>query len=613
MKNAIQKPLPHNSIFFSKPVALSFFASVLILVFSAPSLAEIYWWHGTDDFEPDGDVEYLPGQSYYGRNNYIEYIAGTVPIILTVPHGGSLTPSEIPDRTWGTMVSDTNTDELARTFCGEFYNETGRHPHIILCNLKRTKLDVNREISEAAQTNEWAEHAWREWHNCINTAKDLVIMQAGAGVYIDLHGHGHAIQRLEFGYSLSDSLLQLNDADIENYKDFSSIRTLAYTTNGSFAELLRGQNSFGGPMEARGFASVPSPQYPNAGGDPYFTGGYNTQQHGSQHGGRISGFQIECNYTGVRDTEANRIFTAQAMTESLIIYLSTHFGIDIDNLSMSALRVVSNNWLNDTYEQRLTGELIGHWSFDGATVEDSSGYGHHGRLVQGDPTTSINILYDDERESHVLELDNPSGHSVNSVVDCGGNASEGGWANISNAVTIAAWVKVDTYHVGHQYLITKGSSYQLTRSRATDGMRTYMHGLSSAVLTCSKNVNDGGWHHIAVTYDSNEAKRRIFIDGGEENCDRQSGPLIINSDSFVIGGRLSAAYDHRGWDGRIDEVRLYDYALRPDEIKLIYEGLSLPIPEPEPACYDIPNGDFNQDCLIDFLDFSAFASEWFNN
>ena len=32
---------------------------------------------------------YVPGQSYFGRNNYIEYVAGNAPVIYSAPHGGA--------------------------------------------------------------------------------------------------------------------------------------------------------------------------------------------------------------------------------------------------------------------------------------------------------------------------------------------------------------------------------------------------------------------------------------------------------------------------------------------------------------------------------------------
>ena len=556
--------------------------------------------------------DYIPGRSYYGRNNYIEYMAGNVPIIITVPHGGNLTPSEIGDRTWGTTVTDRNTDQLAYTFRREFYNMTGRYPHLILCHLKRTKLDVNREITEAAQTNQWAEIAWRQWHEFEKIAADLAILQAGAGVCIDLHGHGHSIQRLELGYSLNDSILQLNDSGIDNYKDSSSIRTLAYTTGADYAELLRGQTSFGGLMQARGIPSIPSPQYPDAADQPYFSGGYNTRQHCSQHGGMISGFQLECNYSGVRDTEANRIRMAQAMSQSLIIYLAVHFCIDIYNLPMSALTVVYDNWLNDTHQQRLTGELIGHWSFDDGTAADSSRFNRHGRLVPGDSNTGVNIVYDQQRNSFVLDLNNPPGHTVNSVVECQGSPPADAWQDIKQSITIAAWVKVDTYNTDNQYMLTWGNSFQITRNGTTDGTRTYMDGLSSKSLTATRSINDSQWHHIAVTYDSDEAVRRIYVNGQQESSDRQSQPLMDSSDSFVIGGRLTGYYN-RGWDGRIDDIRLYSYALKPDEIMSVYENLPLPSPQPELQCYDIQQGDLNQDCKTNYHDFSIIASDWLND
>jgi len=132
-------------------------------------------------------------------------------------------------------------------------------------------------------------------------------------------------------------------------------------------------------------------------------------------------------------------------------------------------------------------------------------------------------------------------------------------------------------------------------------------------LTCTRNVNDGTWHHIAVVYDSNQKKRFLYIEGQQENYDNQSAALIISSESFVIGGRLDALYDDRGWDGKIDDVRLYNYALNPEEIELIYNNLPLDTGVPETICYKIPNGDLNQDCLVNCLDLSIIASKWLEN
>ena len=270
----------------------------------------------------------VPGQTYLGRNSYIEYIAGDLPIIITAPHGGSLTPAEIPDRTGTpiTTVRDTNTEELLRTIGTVFATEAGGRPHIIIVRLRRTKLDANREIEEAAKGNRLAERAWIEFHSFVEAAKQAVVDRHGTGFYIDLHGHGHEIPRLELGYLLEKEDLALSDAalDTPDREQESSIRTLSEASPASFVEILRGAASLGALFESEGFPAVPSVSAPNPGGDPYFDGGYNTERHGSSDGGAISGVQIETHFVGVRDTQASREAFARALASVLTEYLALH-------------------------------------------------------------------------------------------------------------------------------------------------------------------------------------------------------------------------------------------------------------------------------------------------
>ncbi len=255
-----------------------------------------------------------PGATIFGRNSYIEYQVGDAPLVLSAPHGGSLTPAEIPDRTVGTTVTDMNTDPLARSVATAFLAETGRRPHLVIARLRRTKLDPNREIVEAAAGNAAAERAWREYHGFLEAARVAATTAGPTPFYVDLHGHGHADQRLEWGYLLSAATLALTDAALNAgpYRDQSSIRGMAAGAGGNFAALLRGPGSLGGRFEAAGYPSVPSPGKPAPGADPYFDGGYSTARHGSRDGGPVSGVQLEMNFTGVRDTEANRLAFAAA-------------------------------------------------------------------------------------------------------------------------------------------------------------------------------------------------------------------------------------------------------------------------------------------------------------
>jgi hypothetical protein len=275
-----------------------------------------------------------PGNSYFGRNNYIEYVVGNLPLIISVPHGGDITPAEIPDRSCGDeTVTDLYTIELAEDIKDEINKLTGCYPHIIICHLKRTKLDANRDLTEAACGNEYAETAWHEFHDFIDNAKTTVVSESGKGLYIDLHGHGHQIQRLELGYLLTSAQLGGSDADLNSsaYEDCSSMRSLIFSnvSNLTHAELLRGIYSLGSMFAAFQYPAVPSIDDPfPLPGQPYFSGGYNIGEHGSVTEGTIDGIQIECNQD-VRFTDLERSNFAAAAAMVFLDYLIKHYFPDL--------------------------------------------------------------------------------------------------------------------------------------------------------------------------------------------------------------------------------------------------------------------------------------------
>lgn len=148
------------------------------------------------------------GQRFEGTHRYVEYLAGDLPLIFAAPHGGMLSPTEIPARSEsrcgaGTVtVRDLNTAELAIAVQQAFLLRTGHAPHVVINRLHRDRMDANRPVAEGACGNGAAEVAWREYHAFVDAAKARVLATRGAGFFTDLHGHGHAIQRLELGYGL---------------------------------------------------------------------------------------------------------------------------------------------------------------------------------------------------------------------------------------------------------------------------------------------------------------------------------------------------------------------------------------------------------------------------
>ncbi len=290
---------------------------------------------------------YVAGQSYFGRNGYVEYIAGNSPIILTAPHGGALTPSTIPDRTAAACggsaitIGDANTAELTRVMQARFAARFGTYPHVIISHLSRRKLDPNRLSLEATCGNAAAVEVLGEWHGFIDLAKSAVLKARGKGWYMDIHGHAHVVQRLELGYLLTSALLDSSDAALDASsaaENASSILTLSQLSPLSFSALLRGPASLGTLYAAQGFPSIPSASDRQPAGADYFTGGENTRRHtcgsgaaalGGASGGTICGVQIEANFTGLRDTPANRDRFGDATALVVEQYLAAHWGLSL--------------------------------------------------------------------------------------------------------------------------------------------------------------------------------------------------------------------------------------------------------------------------------------------
>ena len=262
------------------------------------------------------------GEVRYDENKWNEVIVGDMPLVISVPHGGAIKPDDIEDRTCdgATTVTDTYTIELAREIQSEMLEKYGQKPFFIISHLARTKIDQNRELEEATCGNLAMNAAWEYFHNSIDSALNLAVDKFGSAIYIDLHAHGHAIQRLELGYSLTTSDLG---------KVYSGIEFLTLGEKSSFNNLLRiredldieklitGDKAFGTLISELGIPSVPSKADPYVQrGQSYFNGGYNTKYYTSESYPYVYGWQIEVN-SEARNTKEKREKFAQAFGKAI--------------------------------------------------------------------------------------------------------------------------------------------------------------------------------------------------------------------------------------------------------------------------------------------------------
>jgi hypothetical protein len=233
---------------------------------------------------------------------------------------------------------------------------------------------------------------------------------------------------------------------------------------------------------------------------------------------------------------------------------------------------------------------VGWWKLDemsGDVAFDSSGYGNHGTVIGGPQWV-------DGIKGGAIKLD-----GIDDYINCGNDQS----LDIAAQITIAAWVKTEDAGNGkHVPFVTKGDhSYGLKHySQNSIEFFIYSGGWWQAARFPVDGSFNGLWHHVAGTYDG--AYIRLFVDGTLKASTAYSG--LIASSSFDVNiGRNSEA--NRYYNGLIDDVRIYNYALDESEIASLGSA---------PTCGDAehpyPVGDFNKDCHVNFYDFAILCQHW---
>jgi beta-galactosidase len=205
------------------------------------------------------------------------------------------------------------------------------------------------------------------------------------------------------------------------------------------------------------------------------------------------------------------------------------------------------------------------WKFDQddtQQVRDHSGNDLHGRFVGG-----ARIVSDPER-GEVLSLDGKG-----DFVDCGRDCR----FNITETISICAWIKPRVFNKKHQALVSNGDrGWCLNRSAYANGMQIFGFGIDSSDNPGSKwghlptktEMADGQWHHLVGVYDGTHLI--LYVDG-KLNAKTEAAGRIRSNDWPVFIGENSEE-TNREWDGLIDDVRIYSYALSAEEIRTLYES-----------------------------------------
>lgn len=265
----------------------------------------------------------------FSESRYVEYQAGSLPIIIVAPHGGHVNPDcfpELPDK----HKNDRNSQEYARGLAHYLRMKTGKYPHLIVNHIRTEKFNPARSQEEATNGNHVLKRVWEHFHGFIEEAKNAVTRDWGSGHYFECHVNGHARRWIEIGQGVSPERLNTPEelADKEAFIRKSCIKSLAETCEKDFFELIRGRFSLGGLLESRGYRVIPSPQNKCPGEDKFFFSGWNLWKHGSRDGGTIDGTHLETHWSYL----ANPLILDQYckdLADVIVLWMDEHYPFDI--------------------------------------------------------------------------------------------------------------------------------------------------------------------------------------------------------------------------------------------------------------------------------------------
>lgn len=121
-------------------------------------------------------------------------------------------------------------------------------------------------------------------------------------------------------------------------------------------------------------------------------------------------------------------------------------------------------------------------------------------------------------------------------------------------------------------------------------------------------LQSGSWYHVAITLEGDVG--RMFVNGDEVNSNTS---MTLNPSDFNPADNLIADSQYPAdpfFNGALDDIRIYSYALTPAEVA----GLYTEVKTSDYVCVEDPENpidyDLNDDCRVDLEDVAALAGRW---
>lgn len=230
---------------------------------------------------------------------------GTLPIIVSAPHGGRKMLPDVPPRQGKGILNfqtilDSNTVELTEQFTAELEKQLDGKPWVVVAHFERKYLDVNR-ASEHGCESDRAKPYYDLYHASLQAACKAVKTRFGKGLLLDIHGQGEFPEAICRGTRNGKTVKLLQDRD-------------------GWAALT-GKRSVLGRLQRMGYKVLPSCDADEkTREEPKYSGGHIVDTYGSHTGYGIDAIQLEFG-SDLRAKQKNRYAeTARDLATAVAVF-----------------------------------------------------------------------------------------------------------------------------------------------------------------------------------------------------------------------------------------------------------------------------------------------------
>jgi len=230
----------------------------------------------------------------------------------------------------------------------------------------------------------------------------------------------------------------------------------------------------------------------------------------------------------------------------------------------------------------LSDGLVGYWKMNeasGTSVADASGNTNIGTATDADPLDATCLDGDTPPPSAAGKYAN-----ARDFDGCDDYVEIGNPANLNlvnrNPFTFEAWVKPDDLSETQNYIVARCGYHTGLMTYAPDGFAFAMWNTDAGYFNAGKaNIATAGkWYHLVGVFDGSNVL--LYVNGVEEDRKGFTGtPRALYRDWSIGAVHYpdSPPSANRVFNGKIDEVRIYNRALSSREVRQLYEYAPGPV------------------------------------